>query len=61
MVLVLIGIAVGILLVVILIVKAFKTPSREIVGIDIHCRKCGMKTNGLVCPKCEKGTHSFGV
>ena len=61
MVLVLIGIAIGILLVVILIVKTFKTSSRDIVGIDVHCRKCGTKTNGLTCPKCEKKSQSFGV
>ena len=61
MVLALIGIAVGILLVIILIIKATKTPSRDVVGVDIHCRKCGIKTHGLVCPKCEKRTQSFGV
>ena len=61
MVLVLIGIAVGILLVIILIIKATKTSSRDIVGIDVHCRKCGTKTHGLPCPKCEKRTESFGV
>ena len=61
MVLVWIGIAVGILLIIILIVKAAKTPSRDVVGIDIHCRKCGIKTNGLKCPRCEKRTQSFGV
>ena len=61
MVLILIGIAIGILIVVILIIKAIKTPSREIVGIDIHCKKCGIRTNGLACPKCEKKSQSFGV
>ncbi|MCH7966885.1 MAG: hypothetical protein QQN61_03295 [Nitrosopumilus sp.] len=61
MVLVWIGIAVGILLIIILIVKAVKTPSRDVVGIDMHCRKCGIKTNGLKCPRCEKRTQSFGV
>jgi len=61
MVLVLIGIALGVLIVVILIIKAFKTQSREVVGMDIHCKKCGIKTNGLACPKCEKGSQSFGV
>ena len=61
MVLVLIGIAIGILLVTVLIIKAFKTPSREVLGTDIHCRKCGIKTNGLACPKCEKKSQSFGV
>jgi len=61
MVLVLIGIAIGILIVGVLIIKAFKTPSREIVGMDIHCKKCGIKINGLACPKCEKKSQSFGV
>lgn len=61
MVLVWIGIAVGILLIIILIVKAVKTPSRDVVGIDMNCRKCGIKTNGLKCPRCEKRTQSFGV
>ncbi len=61
MVLVWIGIAVGILIVVILIIKASKTPSRDVIGVDLHCRKCGIKTNGLKCPKCEKTSQSFGV
>ncbi|MCH8914736.1 MAG: hypothetical protein IIA82_02645 [Thaumarchaeota archaeon] len=61
MVLVWIGIAVGILLLIILIVKATKTHSHEVVGIDMYCRKCGIKTNGLKCPRCEKTTQSFGV
>jgi hypothetical protein len=61
MVLTLIGIALGVLIAIILIIKAIKTPSRDVVGIDIHCRKCGIKINGLKCPKCEKNTQSFGV
>jgi len=61
MVLVWIGIAVGVLLVIILIIKAFKTSSRDVVGMDMFCRKCGVKTNGLKCPRCEKSTQSFGV
>jgi hypothetical protein len=60
-VLVQIGIAIGILLVIILIIKATKTSSRDIVGINVHCRKCGTKTHGLPCPKCKKQTKSFGV
>ena len=61
MVLVLIGIAIGIIFVVILIIKAAKTPSQDVVGVDMHCRKCGIKINGLTCPKCEKRPQSFGV
>jgi len=61
MVLVWIGIAVGVLLVIILIIKAIKTHSQDVVGIDMFCKKCGIKTNGLKCPKCEKTSQSFGV
>jgi len=61
MVLVLIGIAIGIIFVAILIIKAAKTPSQDVVGVDMHCRKCGIKINGLTCPKCEKRPQSFGV
>jgi len=61
MVLALIGIALGVLIVIILIFKAIKTPSRDVVGIDMHCRKCGIKINGLICPKCKKTAKSFGV
>ncbi len=61
MVLVLIGIAIGILIVIALIIKTTKTSSRDVVGIDIQCKKCGIKTHGLACPKCEKRTKSFGV
>ena len=61
MVLVLIAIVVGVLVAVILIIKATKTPSREIVGINIHCKKCGTRTNGLACLKCKNKFQSFGV
>lgn len=61
MVLALIGIVIGIIIVVILIVKASKTSSRDVIGIDMHCRKCGIKINGLTCPKCEKTSKPFGV
>ncbi|WP_182130718.1 hypothetical protein [Nitrosopumilus sp. b3] len=58
MVLVWIAIAVGILLVAILIVKATKTNPREIAGMDMRCKKCGTETGGMMCPKCNK---TFGV
>ncbi|MDH3204907.1 MAG: hypothetical protein OEL81_09560 [Nitrosopumilus sp.] len=61
MVLVLIGIVIGVLIVLILIVKAIKTSSHEVIGVDMRCRKCGIKIKGLTCPKCEKDTQSFGV
>ncbi|MBL7002355.1 MAG: hypothetical protein ISR80_06345 [Nitrosopumilus sp.] len=61
MVLALIGIAIGILLVIILIIKVTKTSPREVVGIDVYCKKCGLETKGLNCSKCEKKHQSFGV
>ena len=61
MVLVWIGIGIGILIAIILIVKAIKTSSQDVLRMDTYCRKCGLKTNGLKCLRCEKGTKSFGV
>jgi hypothetical protein len=61
MVLVLIGIAVGILIVAILIIKATKTNSRDVLGMDLHCITCGEKTGGSKCPKCEGNAKSFGI
>ena len=61
MVLILIAIAVGVLVVAILIIKATKTPARDIVGMDITCKKCGTRTNGLACPKCKNKSQSFGI
>ena len=61
MVFVLIGIAVGIVLIGILIIKAFKTNSRVVLGINEYCRKCGLEIKGLRCSNCEKKSQSFGV
>ena len=54
MVLIWIGLAIGILIVAILIIKAIKTPSHEAVSLTSYCKKCGLKTNGLRCPRCDK-------
>ncbi|MCH7969026.1 MAG: hypothetical protein IH841_07280 [Thaumarchaeota archaeon] len=54
MVLVWIGIAVGILIAIILIVKIAKTPSHEAISLGLYCKICGIKTNGLKCLRCEK-------
>ena len=60
MVLLWIGIAVGVLILIILIVKAIKTPPQEVLRSNMYCKICGFKTNGLKCPRCEKRTK-FGV
>ena len=61
MVLLWIGIAVGVIITTILIVKAVQTPSRDVMGVELQCKKCGSKTNGLKCPKCEDKSQTFGV
>jgi rubrerythrin len=61
MVLLWIGIAIGVLIATILIVKAVKTPSRDVVGVQLQCNKCGSKTNGMKCPKCGDKPQTFGV
>jgi len=61
MVVLLIAIVLGILVVSILIIKATKTSPRDIVGMNIICKKCGTKTNGLSCPKCKNKSQSFGI
>lgn len=61
MVLAYIGIAIGVLIALILIIKISRTNPREIAGINIFCEKCGLKTRGMNCPKCEKKSKSFGV
>ena len=54
-----IGLVVGILLLIILIVKLSKTHPRDVAGIDVYCKKCGLETRGLECPKCKP--QRFGV
>ena len=61
MVLLLIGVVIGIIVVSVLIIKAFKTPSQEIIGINISCNKCGIETHGSRCPKCENKSQSFDI
>ena len=56
-----IGIAIGVLIVLILIVKISRTSPREVAGIDVYCKRCGLEKRGLNCPKCEKKSKSFGV
>ena len=60
MVLVYIAVAIGILIIAVLIYKVIKTPSHEAISLDVYCKKCGFKTNGLKCSKCEQ-QNSFGV
>ena len=54
MVLIWIGIAVGILIAFLLIIKITKTHPHEGLALGPYCKKCGFKTNGLKCPYCSK-------
>ncbi len=56
-----IGIVIGIVLVIGLIIKITKTNPREVAGINMHCKKCGIETRGLRCPNCERKPQRFGV
>jgi len=60
MVLLWIGVAIGVLITVILIIKLLKTPSHEAISLDNRCKTCGNKIIGLTCPRCSK-KQSFGV
>lgn len=61
MVLLWIGVALGIIIIMILIIKASKTNPREVLGYDNRCKNCGLETRGLKCPRCEKNKRSYGV
>ena len=60
MVLLWIGLAIGVLVLIILLVKLIKTPPQDVLRTTTYCSKCGFNTNGLKCPRCEKG-NKFGV
>ncbi|CDI06064.1 conserved hypothetical protein [Candidatus Nitrosotenuis uzonensis] len=53
MVIIWIGIGIGILLAAILIKKIITTSPRTPLKFGMRCNKCGYKTNGLKCPRCE--------
>ena len=53
MVMLWIGIGLGVILITALIFKYTTTHKFDYVKIDINCKNCGDRTNGLKCPKCE--------
>ena len=54
MVLLWIGIGIGLVLIGVMIQKYLKTPKYDYVKVDLHCIKCGDRTNGFKCPQCEQ-------
>jgi hypothetical protein len=54
MVLVWVGIAIGVLLTIILIIKLVKTHPHDAVKNEDKCERCGSKIIGVKCPKCNK-------
>ncbi|HEY8110247.1 MAG TPA: hypothetical protein VIG05_05230 [Candidatus Nitrosotenuis sp.] len=56
MVIVWIGIGIGVLLAIVLIKKIRRTSSTTPFKLGFYCKKCGYKTNGLKCPKCENAS-----
>jgi hypothetical protein len=61
MALVLIGIAVAIVFAAILIMKISKTNSCDVLGMDLYCIQCGVKTGGAKCHNCERNAKSFSI
>ena len=53
MVLVWIGIAIGIIVVIVLVRKLLTAHPYDAVRADRNCRMCGRPTHGLKCPHCE--------
>jgi len=49
-----IGIAVGILLLIVIFHKGKTTNRTDYIKISLTCKKCGFRTNGLKCPACNK-------
>ncbi|CAE6495864.1 conserved hypothetical protein [Candidatus Nitrosotenuis uzonensis] len=44
------------LIAIILIKKIFTTSAKTSFKIGIRCQRCGYKTNGLKCPRCENAS-----
>jgi predicted Zn-ribbon and HTH transcriptional regulator len=57
MVIVWIGIGIGVLLAIILIKKIARTSKNASFKFGVYCKKCGYKTNGLKCPRCESASN----
>jgi len=56
MVIVWIGIGIGVLLAIVLIKKIVRTSPKAPLKLGFYCKKCGYKTNGLKCPRCENAS-----
>ena len=54
MVLIWIGVAVGVLVVLILFIKLIKTSPYDAVSLEHRCKKCGYKINEIKCPRCDR-------
>lgn len=58
MAIVYIGIAVAILIMIVLLVKVSRSKKSEFLAMNTYCKKCGSKTNGLKCPRCDTKNKS---
>lgn len=56
MVVVWIGLGVGILVAAILLKKIVTTSPKDALKVSVNCKKCGYRTNGLKCPRCENAS-----
>jgi predicted Zn-ribbon and HTH transcriptional regulator len=53
MVFVWIGLGIAVLVAAILLKKIIKTPPQSAITFNQYCKKCGYRTNGLKCPRCQ--------
>lgn len=53
MTLLLLGIGLGIVLIGAILWKYLKTPKFDYVSVELNCKHCGDRTNGLKCPRYE--------
>ncbi len=60
MALIWIGVAIGVLVILIIIAKLLRTPSTEPVKLEPKCPRCGSKLIHMKCPRCDKA-QNFGV
>lgn len=56
MVIVWIGLGVGILIAALLLKKIITASPKDALKLGANCKKCGYRTNGLKCPRCENAS-----
>ncbi|MFM8659178.1 MAG: hypothetical protein ACKOCQ_04495 [Candidatus Nitrosotenuis sp.] len=56
MVLVYVGIGIAVLIAIFLFKKILSSSPSNAFKFEVFCKKCGAKTGGLKCPRCENSS-----